>query len=99
MSLKPGVVAYICNPSTWKAKAGKSQIHVSLGYITRSCLKKKKKPLSHHTIVSANYVKWGTVRKIGKSTYLSFCYLVTVIVNILLNSLPFLSPVYGSFFR
>jgi hypothetical protein len=36
--LKPGMVVYACNLSTWEA-----EFEACLGYITRPCLKKSKK--------------------------------------------------------
>jgi hypothetical protein len=40
-----GMVGYTCNPSTWEAGAGESEVQIQacLGYTVRPCLKNKNK--------------------------------------------------------
>jgi hypothetical protein len=35
----PGMVVHACNPSTWEADTGGSQLEVSLNYTEKPCLK------------------------------------------------------------
>jgi hypothetical protein len=37
------MMVHAYNPSTWEAEVGGGEFKASLGYIVRSCLKKKKK--------------------------------------------------------
>lgn len=64
----PGMVAHTCNLRNWEAETGRSWIwaqselhskfNVDLHYISKPCLKKKRK--------ERNYSAWGTERKIWR---------------------------------
>jgi hypothetical protein len=59
--VSPGVVVHACNPSTWEAEAGGSQVQACLGYIVRPYLNKSNqtKQLQSKDRVGNTLLKWG----------------------------------------